>query len=159
MPPPPPPTIKPSTDLNILPFRTQLFSWEQGCYIMREIMKVWRWWRRIWHLRPRLHPSAVSLCTTLPLPQGPVLPFILCILLVLILLSIHTITITVDNAVNTDNTFCIVDDTVSIISILVATKPPVPPLLIVQLAVQTRFKIFLEILGDTKRYLVQFGSS
>ena len=77
----------------------------------------------------------------------------------LILLSIHTITITVDNAVNTDNTFCIVDDTVSIISILVATKPPVPPLLIVQLAVQTRFKIFLEILGDTKRYLVQFGSS
>ena len=87
------------------------------------------------------------------------MPFILCILLVLILLSIHTITITVDNAVNTDNTFCIVDDTVSIISILVATKPPVPPLLIVQLAVQTRFKIFLEILGDTKRYLVQFGSS
>ena len=75
----------------------------------------------------------------------------------LILLSIHTITITVDNAVNTDNTFCIVDDTVSIISILVATKPPVPPLLIVQLAVQTRFKFFLEILGDTKRYLVQFG--
>ena len=77
----------------------------------------------------------------------------------LILLSIHTTTITVDNAVNTDNTFCIVDDTVSIISILVATKPPVPPLLIVQLAVQTRFKFFLEILGDTKRYLVQFGSS
>ena len=103
--------------------------------------------------------DSVSFCTTLPLPQGPVLPFILCILLVLILLSIHTITITVDNAVNTDNTFCIVDDTVSIISILVATKPPVPPLLIVQLAVQTRFKFFLEILGDTKRYLVQFGSS
>ena len=92
------------------------------------------------------------------------MPFILCILLVLILLSIHTITITVatvDNAVNTDNTFYIVDDTVSILSILVATKPPGPPSIayIVQLAVQTRFKVFLEILGDTKRYLVQFGSS
>ena len=48
---------------------------------------------------------------------------------------------------NTDDTFYIDAVTVSILSILVATKPPVMPLLIVKLAVPTRCKTFLEILG------------